>query len=58
MLIEIQNDVLKFIELTFMLQIIEVLVAVDPFSAYELNPDLNQYQCRKKSYDRCEKGKN
>ena len=47
-MIEIQNDILKFIDIAFALLIIEVLVAVDIFAANELNRDLNQYQCQKK----------
>ena len=45
-LIEIQNDILKFIDIAFDFLIIEVLVAVGTFAANELNRDLNQYQCQ------------
>ena len=54
-LIEIQNDILKFIDIAFALLIIVVLVAV--CILVELNRDVESISMSKKSYDSCKKGK-
>ena len=52
-LIEIQNDILKFIDIAFALLIIKVLVAV--CILVELNRDFESISMSKKSYDSCKK---
>ena len=52
-LIEIQNDILKFVDIAFALLIIKVLVAV--CILVELNRDFESISMSKKSYDSCKK---
>ena len=57
LLIEIQNDILKFIDIAFALLTIVVLLAVCILVAMTWIEILNQYQCQKRVTTVAKKGK-